>query len=138
MVAADNVTKIARCMPCTSAGTMMGADQDEVESDEERGGAGDGADVGNDANQAARSPRYPKKRGKTVENQHANAPGSTLVVDNIVTMVWAGHDTTAAALSFTARLMAEHQDVQAKLATELKVLAAKNGGSEATADSLTG
>jgi len=50
-----------------------------------------------------------------------------MVVDNVVTMMWAGHDTTAAALSFTAHMLAEHQDVQTRLDSELKTLKRSNG-----------
>jgi cytochrome P450 len=52
---------------------------------------------------------------------------SQMVVDNVVTMMWAGHDTTAAALSFTAHMLAEHQDVQTRLDSELKTLKRSNG-----------
>ena len=44
------------------------------------------------------------------------------VVDNVVTMMWAGHDTTAAALSFAVHLLAQNEDVQDRLRAEMVAL----------------
>ena len=44
------------------------------------------------------------------------------VVDNVVTMMWAGHDTTAAALSFAVHLLAQNEDVQDRLRVEMVAL----------------
>ena len=105
--------------------TMMGANPEGEGCDSD----GNGDDGGGNHAEARKGP----------QNKHANAPGSTLVIDNMVTMVWAGHDTTAAALSFTLKLMADHQDVQAKLEAELKAITDKNGRQcdETVADALT-
>ena len=63
------------------------------------------------------------------KGQHQSTT-SGAVVDNVVTMVWAGHDTTAAALSFATMLLAEHTVVQDDLRAELDSLAEADDAGE--------
>ena len=58
------------------------------------------------------------------------------VIDNVVTMMWAGHDTSAASLSFATYLLATHAEVQSDLRAELDALAAASDDGELTADAV--
>merc|ERR1711871_1041777 len=42
-------------------------------------------------------------------------------------MLWAGHDTTAAALSFAIYLLASHKDIQSDLRKEIKGIIERDG-----------
>ena len=60
-----------------------------------------------------------------------------IVVDNCITMMWAGHDTTAAALSFAIHLLSAHTGIQDDLRAELQGLAdADDRGGKLDADAV--
>jgi cytochrome P450 len=64
------------------------------------------------------------------ETSEKNAPNIDSVIDNVVTMMWAGHDTSAAALSFAIHLLSTTKNIhiQTDLRTELNMLAEVNNG----------
>jgi len=59
-------------------------------------------------------------KGEETLVSNLTALDAALVRDNVVTLAWAGHDTTAAALSFALRLLATHLDVQDALRDHVK------------------
>jgi cytochrome P450 len=59
---------------------------------------------------------------ESMENNNNNNDNSVrqAIIDQIKTLVWAGHDTTASSCSFCFRLLAEYPEIQNRLRNSLK------------------
>mmetsp|Transcript_22572 Transcript_22572/g.27619 ORF Transcript_22572/g.27619 Transcript_22572/m.27619 type:complete len:368 (+) Transcript_22572:66-1169(+) len=72
-------------------------------------------------------PKGEKNNNSVSKTDFKDPSVSNVIIDNVITMMWAGHDTTAAGLSFCLYRMSVHQDVQKRLREEIIQCKSDNG-----------